>query len=176
MNINEMRHDLLEQFLEECNDNLVPAGMVEATEDGEPETVEFILLDVGDAGDEARGFLYFDPMHTDEDEIQHLTCLVTLQENLPEERLPLFYEALTYINFSLPYGCFSIDMQNRFLAYKLCVPLAIEMERDALYDEINIITGNAAEAVDTYMGVLADLRDGSMDVEKVVEFLGGRQE
>ncbi len=176
MNINEMRHKLLERFLEECNENLVPAGMVEATEDGEPETVEFVLLDVGDAGDEARGFLYFDPMATPEDEIQHLTCLITLQEDLPVDRLTQFYEALAYINFTLPYGTFSIDTGNRFLAYKLCVPLSIEMEGDELYDEINIITGNAAEAVDTYMGVLSDLRDGSMDVEQVVDFLGGRPE
>ncbi|MCR4797899.1 MAG: hypothetical protein K5853_05555 [Lachnospiraceae bacterium] len=173
MNINEMRHDLLERFLEECNDNLIPAGMVEATEEGEPETVEFVLMDVGDAGDEARGFLYFDPMHTPEDEVQHLTCLITLQEDLPEGRLPLFYQALAHINFTLPYGCFSIDTKNRFLAYKLCVPIAIEMTGEELYDEINIVTGNAAEAVDTYMGVLSDIRDGSMDLENVLEFLGG---
>ena len=98
------------------------------------------------------------------------------QEDLPVGRLPQFYEALAYIHFTLPYGTFSIDTGNRFLAYKLCVPLSIEMEGEELYDEINIITGNAAEAVDTYMGVLSDLRDGSMDVEQVVDFLGGRPE
>ena len=44
------------------------------------------------------------------------------------------------------------------------------------YDEITILAGNATEAVSTFFKVLSNVVDGSWDIEKVVDYLGGRPE
>ena len=172
----DMRHELLERFTEELNDNLTPAGIIEVTTEDEPESVEFMITDLANANDEVRGYVFFDLPHTEDDEVQHVTCLFTLFEELPKENLPTLYEAVCYINFALPYGGFAIDTGNRFLSYKLCVPLDMGMEKEALYDEITILAGNATEAVSTFFKVLSNVVDGSWDIEKVVDYLGGRPE
>jgi len=169
----DLRHELLEQFVQELNDNLTPAGILEVTTEDEPEAVEFMLDELANSSDEVRGYVYFDLPQTPEDEVQHLTCMFSLSEDLKEATLPALYAAVCHINFALPFGGFAVDVNNRFLSYKLCAPLSMEMSREALYDEICILAGNASEVVSSFHNVLMKVIDGDWDIEKVVEYLGG---
>ncbi len=174
--LTKMRHELLEELVEDLNDNLTAAGIIEVTTEDEPEAIEFILTDIANSTDEARGYIYFNLPQTEEDEVQHLTCMFDLFEDLPKENLPALYEALNYINFAIPYGAFSVDVGNRFVTYKLCVPLDIQMEKDELYEELTIVAGNAAEAVSSFFTVISNVLYGTWDIEKVADYLGGRPE
>ena len=102
--------------------------------------------------------------------------VLTISEELPPERLPALYEAISYINFNVPVGSFCIDKDHRFLCYVLNTLMPVEMEDDLVFQEMDIVLGNAFASADTYIGILSDVLSGKIDADGVVEFLGGPAE
>ncbi len=175
MNINELkvlRHEILVAINEEFNDAQI-AAMI-SDEDGIiPETVNAVLDEIGDTTDEARGQFFFKPLVTDEDQVQYFTSLIIISNEIPKDRLGELYEAMSYLNISLPTGCFAIDKDHGFLAYILSIPLPTYLDREELFRQVDMSTGQAFSIVDRHMGILLDILRGKEDASFVVELMGG---
>ncbi len=63
-------------------------------------------------------------------------------------------------------------MNHSFLCFRLAAPLPVTLEGDALYAEMNVITGNAVSLADMYYDLLLEVAEGDATVEDVMEFLG----
>lgn len=177
MNIKEMtekRHALLESLNEELNAAEIAAVIRE--EEGAPEMVSAMLDELGDGDMEVLGDFFFRPFETEEDTTQYFSAVITITDEIPGERLAELYEAISYVNFSLPAGCFSIDKDHRFFCFVLSIPLPVEMEDPALFEEIDLAVGNAFAIADAHIGILSDVLSGKENADGVVAFLGGKGE
>ena len=174
MDINEIekrRHDLLENLSKELNDSQIAA--VVRKDEGVPEMVSAILDEMGDGDMEVTGDFYFRPLQSEEDGAWVFMSVITITDELPAEQLPALYESLSYVNFTLPAGCFSIDKDHKFLCFVLTSLMPAELSDEMLFKEIDIAVGNAFAIADPYIGILTDVLNGEFGAEGVVEFLGG---
>ena len=175
MNINDienMRSELLDRMVDDFNEALIAAGVAEIENEDAPKIVRAILDEIGD-DEGAIGEFYFSPIDSEDDEVQIFNALITLSEEVREESLANLYEAMSYINFTIPSGAFSIDKDHRFLCFRLSVPMGIDAGREEVYELINIATANAVAIADGYAGVLMDVIDEKMSLNDVTDFLGG---
>ena len=170
------RHNLLERMADELQDDLIPAVFREPENENDLPLVSVLFNEMGEGDEEAYGEFFFRPFESDDDEVQFFSGIITLSDNVPKEHLPELYEAMSYINFQLPCGCFALDKTRSFLCFQENVPLPMELSGDALYEQMNIVSGNAAAVSDAYMSTLLQVAEGEMTIEEVVELLGGRDE
>lgn len=172
-NLEERRHKLLETLCGELNEAQI-AAVVRKDEDA-PEMISAILDEIGDPDEdlEILGDFYFRPVSSEEDTAQAFMCVITITDDLAAERLGAFYEAMAYVNFNLPAGCFSVDKDHRFFCYVLTSLMPMELDDDLLYREMDIAVGNACVIADSYIPILYDVLSGKIGAEGVVEFLGG---
>ena len=171
MELENLRHELLEDLCKEMNDAQVAA--VVHKEEGAPEMVSAILDEVGDPELEVRGYFYFRAPDSEDDAAQVFMSVITISDELPEDRLPALYEAISYVNFNIPVGSFSIDKDHKFFCYVLSMLMPMELVEDAIFQEMDLAVGNALSIADSYIGILADVMNGKIDADGVVEFLGG---
>ena len=176
MNIEEKmreRRELLERMKESLQDELVACELAEPEEEGFPVVLNVILdaLARDDAEEGAYGEFYFDPISSEEDEIQHFSCVITLMDDLPKDHLPELFEAMTYINFGLPCGRYCVDKDQTFLAYRLTVPLPMELSGDQLFDQMNICMANAVAAADIFLEPLVQLAGGEITLDEMKEYI-----
>ena len=176
MNIEEKiqeRKELLERMKESLQDDLIACEVAEREMEGVPVVLNVILdtLAKDDAEEGAFGEFFFDPIASEEDEIQHFSCVITLMDDLPQEHLPELFEALAYINFILPCGRYCIDKDRSFLAFRLTVPLPMELSGDALFDQMNICMANAVAGADIFLEPLVQLASGEITLDEVKEII-----
>ncbi len=170
-----MRRELLERFVQDFKDELFAATILEPDEDMPIPIVRVIYDEMGDVDDEAVAEFYFTPTTSDDDTVSFFTGIITLQEGIPEEALGRLYEAMSYINFQIPCGAFAIDRGHHVLAYRLCTPMSMDMGREEIYEQMNVCAGNSAAIADAYMGVLRDVTEEKMSIDEVKDLLGGRE-
>ena len=120
--LEERRHELLNKLCQELNEAQIAAAV--RKDEGVPEMVSAILDEIGDpdAELETLGDFYFRPVNSEDDTAQTFMCVITITDELPPERMSEFYEAMSYVNFNLPAGCFSVDKDHRFFCYVLSSP------------------------------------------------------
>lgn len=167
----KQRHVMLENLKDELNAAEIAAELG-AEEDGF-EMVTTMLDEVGDTDSEMIGEFFFRPLLTEEDEVQYFAAVLTLPDEIPADRLPALYEAVSYVNFTLPAGCFSIDMDHQYFCYVLSVPLPIDLEDGEVFREMDLAAGNAMAIADAHVGILLDVINGREGIEGVRQFLGG---
>lgn len=167
------RHELLVRMRDSFQEELIACDVGIPEQEGAPEILNVILdvLNGGDSDEGAIGEFFFEPIQTEEDEVQRFTAAITIMDILPEEHLGEMYEAMSYINCQLPCGCYFIDKNKTFLAYRLTVPIPMELSGDALYDEMNACISNAVTVADIYMEPLIQLALGKITVNEIINYL-----
>ncbi len=169
--IEARRHELLEGLCKDLNDEQIAAVIIK--DEGAAEMVRAILDELGDEDNPVEGEFFFRPVQSDDDAAWIFMSVFTISNELPQERLPELYEAMSYINFNLPCGSFSIDKDHRFFCYVLSSMIPEDMVDEELYREMDIAVGNAFVIADSYIGILSDVLNGKIGADGVVEFLGG---
>ena len=170
------RKELMERLADELQDNLIAAMIKEnetEEEEEDPVILSVLLDELGSGREEAFMECCFTPLTSEEDAVQFFTSVITLSDDLDRDYLPALIESVSYINFQIPCGSFHVDKTHSFLCFRLAAPLPIEQNGDALYKEINILTGNAVAIVDQYFDLLLDVSRGKARLEDVLEVLGG---
>ena len=167
------RHDLLIRMRDSLQEELVACEVGIPEEEGAPEVLNVILdvLSGGESDEGAIGEFYFDRILSGEEEIQRFTGAVTIMDIIPEEHLAELYEAMSYINFRLPGGCYSIDKDKTFLAFRLTTPFPMELSGDALYDQMNVCVSNTISIADLFMEPLIRLALGKITVADIISML-----
>ena len=172
--IERIRHEVLENLCHELNDEQIAAVVNKGN--GDIEMVSAILNELGDGDMDIQGDFYFRPLQTDDDAAHIFMSVITISNEVPAERLPELYEAMSYVNFNLPAGCFSIDKDHRFFCFVLSSLIPVDLDEASVFQEMDIAVGNAFAISDTYIGILTDVLNGKIGADGVVEFLGGPDE
>ena len=155
------RHELLTKLRDSLQEEMIACEIYEPQNAEEPEILTVVLDAFGDEErDGAAGEFFFMPFSTGEERVQYFCAVLTFMDDIPEENLPVLYEAMSHINFALPCGSYSVDREGSFLTYKLTVPLPAELQGDALYDEMNICVSNAVNTADAYADILIKISCG----------------
>ncbi|MCR5402481.1 MAG: hypothetical protein K6E91_01500, partial [Butyrivibrio sp.] len=144
MDINEIenrRHKILEALSNELNENSIAAVL--RKEEGAPEMISAMLDELGDGDRGIIGDFYFRPLQTEDDPVQVFTAVFTIANDVPTDRLQALYEAISYVNFAVPAGCFSIDKDHRFFCYALNTLLPSDLEDAQVFRQIDLAVGNA---------------------------------
>ena len=91
--------------------------------------------------------------------------------DVESEHFPELFEAMSYINAAIPCGAYRLDMDKKFLSFHLAVPLSIDMDKEALYEEMNIVMSNAISICDVHMDLILKVMDGTETIEFVKDAL-----
>ncbi len=169
--IEKERQEILSRLEEDLQEELIPAKLVKGENDDDPYVLNVLFDSLGVEEDEAYGEFLFYPFDTDEDAVQFFGGIITLTEDLPEEHLPELFEAISYINCTLPTGHFAISHEKNSLAYILTVPLPFELTGELLYKEVNAVLGSSVLSVDTYMDLLTSVSKGETGIKEVLELI-----
>ncbi|MCR5054102.1 MAG: YbjN domain-containing protein [Lachnospiraceae bacterium] len=165
------RHNVLDRINKELNEDKI-AAVFQASEDGAPETVSVLFDEMGEEGEgEAAGQIFFRPFTSSEDKVQYFAAILTPWEDIPKDRLPALYEAISYVNFTLPAGCFTVDKDHSFCTFILSAPLPIDLPEEELLDRAETVLGSAVATADAFFDILTDVVDGKKTVKDVVAFL-----
>ncbi len=159
-----IRHEALTRLQGSLQEELIPAEIV--TQDG-VEVLSVIFAELGLDGEGAVGELFFLPFRSDDDTVQHFSCVITIADEISLDDPVMLYEAMSYINFRLPCGSYSYDKDAGSLVYKLSVPIPADMTEDELLNEMNICSGNAVAEADMHMDLLLGLLDGEVSMEDI---------
>ncbi len=171
------RHELLERVSKDLNADLIAAAIREPDPEKGTDAILNVMFDeIGMDGNEALGEFFFLPLRDTgelnlEPKVQHFMAVITIAEELESDHFPELYEAMSYINSIIPCGAYYIDMDKKFLSYKMTVPLPIELSEEEVYKEIHIITATALSMVDLHIDLLLDLMDGETTLDYIKEVL-----
>ncbi len=175
MNIKRIESDrmgLLVRMEQELNEAMI-AAKIEDTENETEQPILSVLFDeMGNGDGEVFGEFCFTPVVSEEDAVQFFLSVITLTEELQKEHLATLYEAMSYINFILPTGGFSVDAGHGYLVFRLGTPIPINIKGDKLYEQMQIASGNAVAMCDAYYELLLQVAAGEIGIDEVKEFLG----
>ncbi len=170
--ISKQRKEIFERINKELAGEYIAAVYqdkeVSGMEDG---ILNVYLDDVGGNFEDVIGQYFFTPITTDDDQIQIFNAVVFLTEDISEKKLPALYEAMSYINYYSLVGAFSIDEMHSQLAYKISIPMPIEMSDDALYDQVQAIMGNGMITVDKFADLLLGINNGTRNIKEFIEII-----
>ncbi|MBE5826567.1 MAG: hypothetical protein E7307_08015 [Butyrivibrio sp.] len=174
MNISNLlkeRHEILKRIQGEFQEAMEPAMLREPENEGEPVILSVLFDDLWSPDCEALGEFYFLNPVSEDDEIQHLCGTITIAEEVTSSNFPQLFEAMSYINASLPCGAWRLDMEKRYLSYHLAVPVSIEMTGEELYRQMNIVMTNAYAAARAHADLIIKVMDREADIDFVKEAL-----
>lgn len=146
------RHELLTRMRDSLQEDLVACGISEPEGEDEPEILEVVVDGIGEAGELEGGLgeFFFVLPSSEDDTVMHFCCVITLLDELDKECLPKLFEAMSYANFELPLGSYSVDREASILCYKLVTPLPITLSGEDLYEQMNISMANAIASAEMY--------------------------
>ncbi len=174
-----MRNELLDRMVEEFHDAYIPAIRNENEDPEAPAVVRAILDRIG--GDEGDGEgvigeFFFTPMSSEDDEVHLFNAMLTISDQIPEDNLAAFFEAMCYINFHIPLGCFTYDKDHTFFCFRLAFSIPMGFDKEAIYGLMNAAAANAARVADTYIPILTKVAENKFSVDEVMDVLGGRRQ
>ena len=168
------REALLKRMNEEFAENYIAAMYQDEEESGmEDGILNVYFEDTGDKLQDSIGQFFFTPVVTDEDTVQYFNAVIFLTEDIDEEKLPKLYEVMSYINFYVPAGSFCVDEKHEEFIYRLACPMPIDLDDDALYDEVQCIIGNAMSFADRFIGYLLGILDGNREISEFLDIING---
>ena len=168
----EERHEQLSRIRDTLMEELIACGLREPENENEPEILTVVLDGLGETGDREGGIGEFFFAPSDEDDtVMHFCAVLTLKDELNREYLPNLFEAMSYINFRLPCGCYCTDREGSLLCYRITAPLPINLSGEELFEQMDIVISNAFIAADLYADMLIKLSDGERTMESVLNEL-----
>ena len=171
------RQELMERLKDSLQKELVACEIREAEQKGEPEILRVLFDELGQDNEEGvLGEFYFLPPLSGEDEVQLFSAVLTISDRIDKNKLPELFEMMSYINFRIPCGSFSIDREQEVIVYRLTTPLSAEMEKEELFGEMNICMTNALVAADMYLDLLLRINAGEAGIKDVIAEMEGEDD
>lgn len=170
--VKEERHELLARMRDALMEELIACGLREPENENEPEILTVVLDGLGETGDREGGIgeFFFAPSN-ENDTVMHFCAVLTLIDELEKDYLPQLFEAMSYINFRMPCGCYCTDREGSLLCYRMTVPLSVNLSGEELFEQMNVTMSNAFIAADLYSDMLIKLAAGEKTPESVMDNL-----
>lgn len=131
--------------------------VVEYVEAGEEEAFDSILVeheDLGIANDVAAGQYFFIPIAFSESEVEQFVIMLTISDELNENKKVDMLQATAYLNYLLPGGAFVFDPSIEVLSFKRGLTFAVDTAED---DEITMIKYEIMNSLQTVAIFVAPL-------------------
>lgn len=167
----EMQKKVIKKIEEESKDQQIPAIFAPADEDMPFDTLNMILSDIGMDHTEVVGEFSF--LKTDEKiQVATFAAVLTVSNQISTENIGMLYEAMSLLNFLLPYGAFSAYEKEHLLVFKLSSPITTTLKEEELYNQVQVLISNAYLIVDKYIDILIDISEGNNKIELIKELFG----
>lgn len=161
-------------FLKSLQNSFTEADVFSTIVSKEETTVADTLVvqhtGIGEEAEEAMGEYYFMPTTEEEDTwFQYFAEVITLSEEVPEDKRGVIAAAISMINFTLPAGAFCLSLDGKSLFYRYTMML--EADKDLNHMEFLLRNSmiNSIQIVTRWADVLDALEYGRMTFE---EFAG----
>ena len=96
----------------------------------------------------------------EEPEMQYFQCALLLADDLEGTDIPALQKFCASLTHKAMVGAYYVDEEGMRLMYKLGVPLDIDLSDEDLFNEMNIVIGNAISIVDSSLYDLLQIVDG----------------
>ena len=149
--IKEERHELLTRMRDSFQEELIACEIREPENENEPEILTVVLDGIGETGDMEGGIGEF-----------------SLLDDPDREYLPQLFEAMSYINFKLPCGSYSVDRDASLLCYRLTSPIPMGLSGEGLFEQMNATMANALTVADLYADMLIKIAGGEKELQDVI--------
>ena len=155
----------------ENKEELIPTVLKSADDSFPIDVLSMIVYDLGNEESECMGEFAF--LNIDEqEELQTLTGVVTLTDNISMEHFGELLEAINALNYYIPYGNFSVSRSDKNLVYKISSPIPVSLSEDQLYAQVELFISNSFLMVDKYIDILFDIASGTKKADIVYEITG----
>ena len=158
----QLKGKLLERLRDDFRDDSIAAEYTPQEENGIPGGIVAVMFDsMGMSSSDVFGDIFFMPDQDENAEVAYFECALVLTEDLSGADEEALMAALGRLNHTSPVGVFYVDPDADRLLYKLGVPLPADMDEDTLYNEMNIVIGNAVSIVDSSLDELLAITEGA---------------
>lgn len=133
----------------------------------EEETLQMPILttlhdNLGYENNEVMGEFYFLPLFGENQKFHYFTVVMTLDEEVPQEKVQVLSDAVNMLNYYMPIGAFTVQKNGGILAYKHAGLLPIDMDTEKLVDLADGMIGSAMSLVNDYVDPFMQLLNGQI--------------
>ncbi len=144
-----MKGMLLERLKDDLISDLIAAEYTSEEDSGIPGGLVSAMFDsLGMSSGDVFGEIFFMPDPDEDAEVSYFVCAMLIADDLENADMEALNKAVSRLNHTSPVGVFYVDYEGGRLFYKLGVPLPAEIKEEDLYEEMNIVIGNALSIVD----------------------------
>lgn len=166
--IEEFRFNVLEK-LRQTFDALDVAAILRDPIEGIPTHMLNVLhTDLGYSGDEVMGEYYFLPYKDENAKFHMFSTVMTLTEEMPDDKFDELGRAANLLNFFLPVGAIVFSRPEKIMAYKYTSLIPMGVSADEALNSIDGNIGLSLQLISQYVDVLMKLVRGDI---QFIEFL-----
>ncbi len=162
------RSEIITQLEQEFTEELIPVRVT--VEEGDTQVLHILLEEFSMEGVTALVDCFFLPNEEDED-LQVFTTVMTLAEEIPEERAGELASAVAILDFFLPVGAFAIDPVGRRLVYKSSRVMEISLAQEEMAQQADLAIGVAIQVAEQYTPFLIDILEGTRSAASLTELM-----
>jgi|GEM_PF-4221204 len=165
--------NVLKAITEMFTEEYIPAVLLKKSEkNGIPvDVVSVLYSEYGNGDEEVKVDLFFLPISNASDDTKYYATVI----NIAEDILPDYKEDLIHIvsilNFLTPFGSYVISPDGDALSYKMVTPIRGEISEKELTDQVNLLTANALDMAERYVGVLQKFVKGKANINDIAGLL-----
>ena len=164
--LKETRQEILAEVEKEFTQELVPAKVTE--QEGTDVAVLNVILGDGivDGMDATGEFFFLESAK--EDEIQFFVNVITIAEDISDEKFAELGLAISVMNAYLPVGAFALDITEKNLIYKHTYEMGTEIDKAAMKDNVDLSMSVAFQTATEYGYLLIEVLEGDRDPISVI--------
>ena len=157
----KMKGMLLERLTDDLKSDLIAAEYTSEEESGLAGGLVSAMFDsLGMSSGSVFGEMFFMPDPDEDAEVAYFICAMLISDDLENADMETLNKAVSRLNHTSPAGVFYVDYDGGRLLYKLGVPLPAEIKEEDLYEEMNIVVGNALSILDPSLDELMGIIEG----------------
>lgn len=170
-NLEQFRYNVLEK-LRQAFDGLELAAVLRDPVEGLPTHMLNVLhTNIGYTNEEVMGEYYFLPIKDQNAKFHLFTSMLTLTENMPDEKFDELGRAVNLLNFYLPVGAFVFSKPEHIMAFKYTSLIPMGFTEDEALNSIDGNIGLSLQMINQYTDILMKLVKGEAAFEDFLDEL-----
>lgn len=163
---------VLKAITDTFNEEYIPAIFREKVDDGEAmNIVSLLYTEYGNGDGEAGVDLFFLPISAAQSDIQYFSVVINIAEEIDASYKAGLIETLNTLNFLTPFGTYACTPEGTVVFYKLVTPLPADLSEEELLKQVNILTANALDTAEGFVGLLQKFVKGdatAADIQSLI--------
>ena len=166
--VQKLQKNVLVQMNEYFKEDRI-AATLDTVEDGlVTDVLSALYPHFSEADLEVLAEFYFLPQEAKEQEVMYFVASLTLQEDIPQERITEVSAGAAMVDALLATGGFMVDREHRTLIYRLAVPILASLSYEKVLTEVDAIIQNARNAAMRHSGNLMKLVQAEISVDDYI--------